>query len=82
MVQAANTPRSRMFAERVVGLAIVAVAPTIFWTVLLCFGAWAYGAQLPLWVACTVAAVMFTFLVCIWAGFALAGQTGDAEQDH
>ena len=77
-VAAANTATAR--ADRTVsraaslaaGLALVAVAPTMFWSAVIAFAAWSFGHPLSFAGAAMLAGGMFAFLACIWAGFVVA----------
>jgi ABC-type Na+ efflux pump permease subunit len=80
MTNASLTRQPSIVAGRLIGLTIIAVAPTIFWTVMLNCCAWAYGRPLTFWASAVVATVMFAFLTCIWASFALSERrASDAE---
>ncbi len=70
-----------LFSERFLGLLIVAVAPTIFWTGLICVVAAAYGSPLAIWAACSVSTLIFAFLICIWAAFTMAHNSETIEPD-
>lgn len=67
--------------EQLVSLLIIAVAPTVFWTGLICIGASAYGSPIAMWAACAISVLIFTFLVCVWAAFALTHKSEAIEQD-
>lgn len=65
---------------RLIGFAIVAVAPTIFWSALLVLGAWAIDQPLSPITSIVVAVSIFSFLTCIWASF-VASDSGAASRD-
>ena len=68
-------------ADRIMGLTIIAVVPTIFWSAMITLGAWLFGTSVPFWVTCSVSLAMFTFLACLWSGFAVARQPGADDLD-
>jgi len=74
MATADGTParQSGILGGRLIGLAIIAIAPTIFWTATLYLAASASGRPLTLWPTIIIAAAMFAFLTCIWASFAMS----------
>ena len=76
MATADGTPTqgSGILGGRLIGLAIIAIAPTIFWTATLYLAASASGRPLTLWPTVIIAAAMFAFLTCIWACFAMSDQ--------
>ena len=55
--------------ELIVSFGIIAIMPTVFWTVLICLSSSAYGTPLPTWVACGISGLILTFLIGIWAAF-------------
>ena len=67
--------------ELIVSFGIIAVMPTVFWTVLICLSSSAYGTPLPTWVACGISGLILTFLIGIWAAFVLARRSGETDQD-
>ncbi len=69
------------FSGRFLGFLIIAVAPTLFWTAMIYVVTSANGTPVATWAACCIAALMFTFLFCVWAAFALAQKTGSTGQD-
>ena len=73
--------RRALISGRFLGFLIVAVAPTLFWTAMIYVVTSANGTPVATWAACSIAALMFTFLFCVWAAFALAQKTGPTEQD-
>ena len=62
--------------DRLIGLALIAGAPTVFWTAVVCLAAWAFGSPLSTPLAGGFAALVFGFLSCIWAGFTIADRAG------
>jgi hypothetical protein len=70
-----------LISERFFGFMIIAVAPTLFWTAMIYVVTSANGTPVATWAACCIAALMFTFLFCVWAAFAVARKTDTAEQD-
>lgn len=80
MTDGPQTHDTSVLTGRLIGLSIVAVAPTIFWTVMLSAGAWAVGRPLTFRTSAVIAAIMFAFLACIWASFAMSERSApDAE---
>ncbi len=76
-----NRSRRDLAADRIMGLTIVAVAPTIFWSTMISLGAWLFGTSVPFWIMCSVSLAIFTFLACLWSGFAVTRQTGADDLD-
>ena len=67
---------SAAVTDRLIGLALIAGAPTVFWTAAICLAAWAFGSPLSTPLAGGFAALVFGFLSCIWAGFTIADRAG------
>jgi hypothetical protein len=74
MVARQALPDTVGFYDHLVGLLVIAVVPTAFWTAALYLTTWACGAPLAAWVVALVGGVMFAFLVCIWASFTIASR--------
>lgn len=72
MQDSPDSRESSLLVGRLIGLSIIAVAPTMFWTTVLYLGALAYGQPLSIWASAVIASIMFGFLTCIWASFALS----------
>jgi hypothetical protein len=70
-IQGPPATRPALLHGHLVGLAIVAVLPTVFWTTIVYFATWAYGTPLSQLAIMIIAGVMFAFLVCVWASFAI-----------
>ena len=64
--------RPAMLYGHFVGLAIVAVVPTAFWTAVLFAVLRASVSPLSLWTLGVVAGTIFTFLIFIWASCAVS----------
>jgi fatty acid desaturase len=74
-VDDATAPQVRRDRESyAAGLIIIAVVPSLFWSGLLALVCWLAGWPLPLWKVATTAALIFGFMVCIWASFVMAGR--------
>lgn len=80
MTDGPGTHEANVLAGRLIGLLIIAVAPTIFWTAVLYFGAWAIDRPMTVWGSVVIATIMFAFLTCIWASFGMSERSAsDAE---
>jgi hypothetical protein len=70
--QAAPDHKPRVLSERLMGLAIIAAVPALFWTGLIYLGAALLGSPLQPASIMLIAGTIFVFLGCIWACFAIA----------
>ena len=68
-------------ADRIMGLTIIAVVPTIFWSAMISLGAWLFGTSVPFWIMCSLSLAMFTFLACLWSGFAVSREPSSDDLD-
>ena len=68
-------------ADRMMGLTIIAVLPTIFWSSMISLGAWLFGTSVPFWITCSVSLTMFTFLAFLWSGFAVSQEPSSDDLD-
>lgn len=59
------------FADHMIGLAIVAVLPAMFWSGMAYFAAGAFGYEMATQTVVGLALAIFTFLAGVWGSFAL-----------
>jgi hypothetical protein len=59
-------------ADRAIGFLIIAVAPTLFWSLCIRLATWGLDIALAPWTFYAVTGGIFLFLSIIWAGFALS----------
>jgi hypothetical protein len=56
---------------RLMGFAIIAVLPTVFWTAMVWFATSVYGRPMSGWAVTAIALSIFGLLACVWASFAM-----------
>jgi fatty acid desaturase len=76
MDQTLRTRAGRDRGSYAAGLFIIAIVPSLFWSGLLATVCWLAGWPLPIWTVAMTAGLIFSFMVCIWASFVMAGRRG------